>query len=267
MAPSSAPPQPPRARRFGGARTVLALMLREMATTNGRSPGGYLWAILEPVGGIFLLSLIFSLAFRHPQLGTSFAAYYATGLVPFVIFTSISNKLGIALQFSKPLLAYRPVTFIDAIVARFALNMLTETMVAYLIFTGVIVLFHERTHLDILTIAISLALAGYLGLGVGVLNCYLYMRFPVWQQLWGILMRPMVLLAGVVILFDSVPQPWRDYLWYNPLVHVIGLTRRGFYQGYDASYVSVIYVIGFASICLLFGLLFLRHSHRDLLNI
>ena len=47
-------------------RTVLALMLREMATTYGRSAGGYLWAILDPVLGIALLSVLFSLALRHP---------------------------------------------------------------------------------------------------------------------------------------------------------------------------------------------------------
>ena len=33
-----------RARRFRSARAVVALMLREMATTYGRSPGGYVWA-------------------------------------------------------------------------------------------------------------------------------------------------------------------------------------------------------------------------------
>ena len=47
-------------------RIVMALMLREMATTYGRSAGGYLWAILEPILGIALLSVIFSLALARP---------------------------------------------------------------------------------------------------------------------------------------------------------------------------------------------------------
>ena len=31
--------------RFATLRTITALILREMATTYGRSPGGYVWAI------------------------------------------------------------------------------------------------------------------------------------------------------------------------------------------------------------------------------
>ena len=41
------------------ARTVVALMLREIATTYGRSPGGYVWALADPILGIALLTLVF----------------------------------------------------------------------------------------------------------------------------------------------------------------------------------------------------------------
>ena len=99
-------PQTPRItaakRRFPGARTVAALMLREMATTYGRSPGGYLWAILEPVVGILLLTAIFSIAFHTPPLGVNFPIFYATGLVPFTLYLTVSSKTSLALLFSSP---------------------------------------------------------------------------------------------------------------------------------------------------------------------
>lgn len=78
-----------KTRAFASLRTISALVLREMATTYGRSPGGYIWAILEPVGGIALLSILFSLAFLHPALGSNFQLFYASGLVPLTVFTSI----------------------------------------------------------------------------------------------------------------------------------------------------------------------------------
>ena len=104
-----------RTRRFASIRTIFALMLREMITTYGRSPGGYLWAVLEPAAGIALLSLVFSVGFRSPALGVSFAMFYATGMVPFVFFNDINLKVSRALLFSKPLMAYPTVTFVDAI--------------------------------------------------------------------------------------------------------------------------------------------------------
>ena len=42
-------PDLPTNRRFASFRAIGALILREMATSYGRSPGGYIWAILEPV--------------------------------------------------------------------------------------------------------------------------------------------------------------------------------------------------------------------------
>ena len=74
-------------------RAVGALILREMATTHGKSPGGFLWAIAEPVAAIALLSFAFSLIFVAPPLGRDFALFYATGFLPFFLFLDVSQKI------------------------------------------------------------------------------------------------------------------------------------------------------------------------------
>jgi capsular polysaccharide transport system permease protein len=257
----------PLRRPFASTRTIVALMLREMATTNGRSPGGYLWAVLQPVGGIALLTVLFSLALRNPPLGVSFALFYASGIVPFLMYLGISNRIALSVVFSRPLLAYPSVTFIDAILARFLLNFLTEVMVAYLVFAGILMFFDTRAILDLPSIALSLGLSGILALGVGTLNCYLFTRFPAWQQVWAILMRPMFLVSCVLMVFDSLPRFAREILWYNPLVHLVGLMRRGFYASYDAPYASPVYVLVISGICLLMGLILLRRNQYQLLNL
>lgn len=255
-----------RPEHLAGLRTILALMLREMATTYGRSPLGYLWAIIEPVAAIALLSLVFSAFAHNPGLGVSFAIYYATGMIPFIIYTSVSNKIAACLLFSKPLLAYPRVTYMDAILARFLTNMLTEVMVTYIVFTSLLLIYNDHTSVNLPVIALSIALTGVLALGLGILNCFLTTLLPAWQRAWSILMRPLFLLSCIIFLFESVPQPYRDWLWFNPLIHVVGLMRRGFYPGYDASYVSVGYVLGVSGVCAMIGLVFLRRYHRDLLE-
>ena len=72
-------------------RVLFALMVREMATKFGRSWGGYIWAIAEPLGGIMLLTVAFSFAFRKPPLGTNFALFYATGIIPFYLFSNVTR--------------------------------------------------------------------------------------------------------------------------------------------------------------------------------
>ena len=88
---------PPRFRPF---RTIAALMLREMSTTYGQSAGGYIWAILKPVGMIVILSLVFSLMVRKPYLGTNFMLFYATGYLPYSFF------IPLLLQNPKVLVGY-----------------------------------------------------------------------------------------------------------------------------------------------------------------
>jgi capsular polysaccharide transport system permease protein len=259
-------PLPPHRRRFSNTRTISALMLREMATTFGRSPGGYLWAVLEPVAGVAVLTAVFSFAFRSPPLGSNFQLFYATGIIPLGLYSAVSSRVANALTFSRPLMAYPSVTFIDAILARFLLNMLTQIMVAYLVFAGIVVLYDTKVILNLPAIAGALALAGVLSLGIGTLNCFLFTRFPLWAQIWGVLMRPIFLISCIFMTFDSLPVWARDILWYNPIVHLVGLMRHGFYFTYHASYVSVGYVLGISAICLTFGLLLLRKHQYSLLN-
>ena len=247
-------------------RAVGALMLREMSTTHGRVPGGYLWAVAEPLAGIALLSVIFAIGFHAPSLGTSFPLFYATGLLPFLAFSDITGKLAQALNFSRPLFAYPAVGVLDAILARFLLAALTQLAVASLLLGGILFLSETRATPDLGTLAQAAGLLAVLSLGVGTMNCLLIGLMPLWQRVWSILMRPMFLISGVFFTYQSVPLPWRDLLWWNPLIHVTGLVRRGLYPGYDASYASPTYVLALGLTVALLAGLGLRRWHRDILS-
>ena len=247
-------------------RAVGALMLREMSTTHGRVPGGYLWAVAEPLCGIALLSVIFAVAFHAPALGTSFPLFYASGLLPFLAFSDITGKLAQALNFSRPLFAYPAVGVIDALLARFLLAMLTQMAVASLLITGILFLSETRATPDIAILAQAMALLAVLSFGIGTLNCLLIGLMPVWHRVWSILMRPMFLVSGIFFTFETVPLPWRDLLWWNPLIHIVGLVRRGLYPGYDAAYVSPPYLLALGlGVSLLAGIGLMRW-HRDILS-
>lgn len=139
-------------------RTVLALMLREMATTYGRSAGGYLWTILDPVLGVALLSVLFSLALRHPPIGENFSLFYATGYLPFAMFNSLSQKIARSVQFSRPFMAYPCVTFMDMLVARLLLNGLTDIVVMAIIVGGIMVIYNLPFWIDLGSLSLTMGL-------------------------------------------------------------------------------------------------------------
>ena len=140
-------------------RTIIALVLREMGATYGQSPGGYVWAVVQPIGIICILSVGFSLLVRSPSLGTSFLLFYATGFLPFDMYNILTQKISGALTYSRPLLAYPRVTWLDAILGRFVLNVLTLLTVSSIVFTAIMIFVESRTVLDVRYIALGFALA------------------------------------------------------------------------------------------------------------
>lgn len=264
-APALPPADAPR-RRFATVRTVTALVLREMSTRYGRTPGGYLWGVLEPLAAIVVLSVGFSLVLRKPSLGTSFMLFYATGYVPFNLYQTLATTVSKAISFSRPLLRYPAVTWVDAVLARFLLNSLTGILIAVLLLTGILVVIDSRTLLDFPPIVAAMAMAMVLGLGVGVLNCALIGLFPIWDVIWSVITRPLFLASGIFFLYDTMPPLAREVLWYNPLIHIVGRMRTGFFPTYAAAYVNEVFVLAVSLACLALGLILLGRYHRDILN-
>ena len=252
---------------FTTTRVVVALMLREMATTYGRKPGGYIWVILEPIASIAIMSWIFlAIGLRHPGLGTNFPMFYATGLLPYFAFINVSQKTSAALKYSSRLLEYPRVTVIDALISRYILNILTQVLVAYIVIAGITMLQETGTQLVLSHIVLGFTMAAALALGIGTLNCFLVSMFPMWGTFWSVITRPLVLLSGVMILTESLPPEWQAWLLWNPLVHIVSEVRSGFYHGYTPPYVSPAYVFGIALVTGVTGLLFLWRFHRDILE-
>jgi capsular polysaccharide transport system permease protein len=252
-APATRPPAAAR-RSFRSLRAIAALMLREMATRYGRSPGGYVWALLEPLGAIAILAIGFSLIIRSPSLGNSFLLFYATGFMPFILYQDLSNHVARSVNFSRALLYYPVVTWVDALAARFVLNTLTGILVAAIVL-GLVSLFTEtRMTLDLVPILRAMALAILLGGGIGVLNCALFGLFPVWMQVWSIATRPLFLVSGVFFLYEDMPATAQSILWWNPLIHIIGIMREGFYVALTGL------------LALFFGVVLMGRYHRDILQ-
>lgn len=256
-----------RARKFRSLRTIFALVMREMSANYGRSPGGYLWAVIEPVLALALLTSIFSIVMKTPPLGDSFPLFYATGFLPFMLFNDIANKTATALNYSRPLLHYPAVTYIDALLARGFLHFLTHILVGYIVFFGMFILFDLRLSPNYTDIALSCLLGGMIGFGVGCFNCYVMMSFPIWERVWQIITRPLLFISGLFLPYEDMPQFAQDILWWNPIIHVVGFLRRGIYAPtYEGSYLSIAFPGLLALGLTALGLLLLWRNHQRLLE-
>lgn len=267
---SSLSPTPPlpgaapvlKTPRFTALRTIVALMLREMSSTYGRKPGGYLWALLEPIGAIAVLSIGFSLFMHNPPLGNSFVLFFATGFLPFSLYISLSQKVQQSLKYSRPLLAYPRVTWVDAVLARFILTVLTQLLIMMLVFAGIMAVSDTSAIIDLVPILIGLSIVTLLGFGIGIINAVVGGIFPVWLSLWSIINRPLFFVSGIFFIYESMPEIVQDIIWWNPIMQAVAIMREGFYPTYEADFVSLTYCFGLALGLIAFGLLIMRKWYK-----
>jgi capsular polysaccharide transport system permease protein len=248
--------------RFTALRTIVALMLREMSSTYGRKPGGYLWALLEPIGAITVLSIGFSLFMHNPPLGNSFVLFFATGFLPFSLYITLSQKVQQSLKYSKPLLAYPRVTWIDAVLARFILAVLTQLLIMMLVFAGIMAVSDTSAIVDLVPILIGLSIVTLLGFGIGIINAVVGGIFPVWLSLWSIINRPLFFVSGIFFTYESMPEVVQNIIWWNPIMQAVAIVREGFYPTYEADFVSLAYCFGLALTLIAFGLLITRKWYK-----
>jgi capsular polysaccharide transport system permease protein len=247
-------------------RVLFALILRDMSAKFGRSVGGYVWAVAEPLGGIVLLAVAFSIALRMPPIGTSFLFFYATGMIPFTIYGNIANSAANAVRGNRGLLNYSVVSPLDAVLAGALLEILTLSVVAALLFVGIILFDDVTVNFEPIRVVNAFAMATLLGLGIGTLNCVLFGFFPTWKNIWGVLTKPLFLISGVFFTFNSAPPEMQQVLWFNPLAQIIGEMRAGFYGSYRADYVSYGYVVGIGLTLFVIGAWLLRRHASFLIE-
>jgi capsular polysaccharide transport system permease protein len=245
---------PLAARRTSSVRTIIALMLREISMSNGRSILGYLWEILSPVVGIIVITFILAEFFRSPPIGSNFPLFYASGILPFAFFTEMATRVATSVRNSKQLL-------------NFILSVATKTIVFVVVVFAIVELYDLDTYFDYVAIAEALALTFAAGLALGAVNCLLFSLVPIYERVWMIVTRPLFLFSAIIYLFESVPLPYRDWLWWNPIIHMVGLMRRGIYPTYDAPYVSLVYIWSIILILVPVAFFFLRHYWREMLEL
>jgi capsular polysaccharide transport system permease protein len=260
-------PQEPRSRRFRTLRVIMALVMREIGSSDSRSSLGFLWSIIDPIATVAILSIAFSLFTRTPPLGTNFQLYYVTGVIAFHIYSHLGNKVSGSIRFSRQLLGFPAVTVLDVLFARFILNYFVSIIVFICLSYGVVYFYELRINLDLPAVIEAIIMAGCLAIGIGTFNSVLFIMFPAYDYAWGMLTRPLTIASGVLILIEDLPEWLFHILWWNPAAHIVATMRSGFYPFYETTWVSPFYVFIVAGIAFVLGLISLQRFVYDALDI
>ncbi|MEP6588756.1 MAG: ABC transporter permease, partial [Polaromonas sp.] len=93
------------------------------------------------------------------------------------------------------------------------------------------------------------------GLGFGLMTSVAVEMVPELGRVIKLIMMPLYMISGVMFPISIVPQPYRDWLLFNPVAHGLEAVRLGFAPHYHAvPELSIAYIYGFALVSIFLGL-------------
>ena len=242
--------------------TVHALLMRELKTRFGSSKLGYFWALVEPAAQASIMAILFSLIGRSSLSGVPVALFMLVALIPFKFFAKLLPQLTASVSANKSLLAYRQVSALDPFVARLLIEVATFVVV-YIILMCILAWFgFEVWPDDILELITASMLLVLMATGLGLILCNAVVFWQDTPKLLGMVMTPMMFISGIFYSATMIPsQYWYLFTW-NPLFHVIELSRDAMFASYTSPVADGYYVAFLALIFNATGLMLYQVNKR-----
>lgn len=247
-------------------RNIWALVLRDMQTQFGGRSLGYVWALLEPMGMIAVLGIIFYYVGHPAPLGESPILFFATGVIPLRTYSKTVMKVGKVPQTSKNLLYFPVIKPIDAFIAPVFLQITTMAVALMLFFVGFYLYDGSGIPDDWFNTFVPFVFMAVYAFSLGMISAVLMHFFKFWDKIWKMLNRPTFILSGVFFLADSLPTSAQKLLYYNPFLHCIEWARSGFYASFESKFCDPTYIYTTMAILLFIALILERVCRRQILS-
>ena len=245
---------------------IFSLISRELNVRFGRFRLGYAWAILEPVAYIAVLSGIRVLFGRNEMGGVSYPLFFASGIMPYLLFNHILISSMNAVEANRGIFNYQRVKPIDCVIARVVVEVVIYFASTFLIFSAFKFLGYSFTVADLIRYFLALFLLVLLGFGFGLI---LSIIGPLWQdskKVVPILIRPLFFISGIFFVYADMPTAAQSILKWNPLLHAIESIRSALFSGYSDSGLTLLYLSFWVLVSMFIGLSVYRINRRHIVT-
>lgn len=255
----------PRAIR-AFVHSVWTIMLREMMARFGRHDLGYLWAVLEPLIHVLVLSFIFYFIRMRETLGMNPVLFVATGIIPLFFYMKTSSILTNALRQNRPLLNHAGIQPMDIFFARALLEFFTQLLVLLIFAVTIYVALEAYNFGSIFSVVSNLFGLWIFGIGVGLTVSSLLVYAEWLPTMMSGINRFIYITSGVFFTLDRMPPMIAKYASWNPILHFVDGVRGNFSPLMGGSRVDISYGYLWAVGILAIGLIAdraLRHKVLD----
>ena len=232
---------------------LVQLIRRDIVTRYKRSALGILWTMLNPLGTMIVLSIVFSQLF---DMRGAYPAFIITNLIAWNFFAQTTSASLSTMMWGSDLFQriYLPRTaFVISTIGTGLVNVLFSLVPLILIF--IITKVPIQTTIFLLPVAI-LALAAF-SLGLSLIISVFAVFFPDISEMYPILLTAWMYLTPIIYpetMVEGVFNGW--LLSLNPLYHLVKIFRLVTFDGIYPNFTEIMLAIGISLGTLLVGWVF-----------
>jgi ABC-type polysaccharide/polyol phosphate export permease len=207
---------------------IFLLVRRDLTARYKRSVFGIAWTMLNPLGMMIVLSIVFSQIFRVKI--ENFPAYVLSGLIAWNFFAQSSSSAIYALVWGGDLLQriYIPrSTFAISSIGTGLINLLLSLVPLIL----VMVVIGTPLHWTILLSLVAMILLGLFSLGVGLLISTIGIYFYDVVEMYAIILMAWFYITPIIYTLDLLPANLQRLLLLNPMTPLVELFRSLVFYG------------------------------------
>ena len=236
---------------------IFQLVRRDIVARYKRSVLGIAWTMLQPLGIMVVLTIVFSQLFGRVE---GYAAYLLSGLIAWTFFAQTTTAAIFQSVWGEALMRriYVPHTaFSVASIGTGVVNLILSLVPLLLI---LLVLQRPLTWAALFLPVAILSLTAFT-LGIGLLLSSLAVRFPDIAEMYQIILQAWMYLTPILYPSDILPNAYRKWLLYfNPMYYQVLMFRVPLYDGVLPSLPLIIIGIGIALTTLVIGWVYFSYQ-------
>ncbi|OFC69030.1 ABC transporter permease [Alteromonas confluentis] len=237
-----------------GWRTVIfALFLREMQS-KFNDKLGLGWAFVEPFIFIFAMSFARGFISGSDVHSVPIFVFMMMGLMGVQSFMTCTGSVPNAIKQNKPLYAFRQVQPIAALITSAFMEFSIKCGVIVLIALGIYLLDLDFQLADPLLLIALFLLLWLFSISISLIFAVLIAFVPEINKVKNMLNRPIFFISCTFFSLQDFPESTWHWLTWNPLVHIIELSRYACYPSYGDAGVSVSFIVEVTAVSLFLGL-------------
>jgi capsular polysaccharide transport system permease protein len=238
---------------------IYALLLRELSSRFGKSRGGFIWVLVEPIAHLLVPVTIIAFIRNRFVPGVEYPVFLVYGFLPFLLFKAICLQIVNSVNSTGGLLSYRQVLLMDVFVAKAMSYAVIQSIVFVTVLTGLALMGYHVLPPRPVELAGVICLTVFLAFGLGLILAAIASLIPDTRPIINVIFMPLYFVSGVIFPTSRFPDEVVRWMAINPVLHVVELSRIAAVEGFEPmKYLSLTYVVEFVLVSAAIGLMLYR---------